>query len=58
MTTQYAPLSLTPRKPDQIEVTITYLEQAARPSLAKPPAPHRKCALSVRRCIFTAISTI
>ncbi len=45
MTTQYAPLSLTPRKPDQIEVTITYLEQAARPSLAKPPAPHRKCAL-------------
>lgn len=45
MTTQYAPLSLTPQKPDQIEVTITYLEQSARPSLPKPPAPRRKCAL-------------
>jgi GNAT superfamily N-acetyltransferase len=45
MTTQYAPLSLTPQKSNQIEVTITYLEQTARPSLPKPPPPRRKCAL-------------
>jgi len=45
MTTIYSPLSLTPTSADRIEVTITYLEQTARPSLPKPPAPARKTAL-------------
>ncbi len=37
MTTRRSPLSLTPEDADQIAVTITYLEQSARPHL--PPAP-------------------
>ena len=45
MTTIYSPLSLTPTSADRIEVTITYLEQTARPSLPKPPSPARKTAL-------------
>ena len=45
MTTQYSPLSLTPKSDDRIDVTITYLEQTARPVLAKPPSPKRKTAL-------------
>lgn len=45
MTTQYSPLSLTPKGPDRIEVTITYLEQSERPLLPKPVPPNRKCAL-------------
>ena len=44
-TTNYSPLSLTPKTGDRIEVTITYLEQSARPSLPKPVAPRRKTAL-------------
>jgi len=38
-------LSLTPTTDDRIEVTITYLEQSARPNLPRPPAPTRKTAL-------------
>lgn len=45
MTTTYSPLSLTPTDDDRIEVTITYLEQTARPNLPRPPAPKRKTAL-------------
>ncbi|MEO1137214.1 MAG: GNAT family N-acetyltransferase, partial [Pseudomonadota bacterium] len=45
MTTQFSPLSLTTKTEDQIEVTITYLEQTARPLLPTPIAPRRKTAL-------------
>lgn len=45
MTTRYSPLSLTTETDDQIEVTITYLEQTARPVLPTPIAPRRKTAL-------------
>lgn len=45
MTTTYSPLSLTPKTDSQIEVTITYLEQTARPVLPTPAAPRRKTAL-------------
>ncbi len=45
MTTIYSPLSLTPKGDDRIAVTITYLEQTARPVLPKSPAPKRKTAL-------------
>lgn len=45
MTTIFSPLSLTPKSDDRIEVTITDLEQTARPDLPRPPAPQRKTAL-------------
>ena len=44
MTTQRIPLPPTAAL-NQIEVTITYLEQRARPLLTKPPTPGRKTAL-------------
>ncbi|GJL93304.1 GNAT family N-acetyltransferase [Hyphococcus sp.] len=50
MTTIYSPLSLTPVNEDRIEVTITYLEQTARPLLPKPVAPARKTALMRAYC--------
>jgi len=45
MTTQRSPLSDKPSRLDKVEVTITYLEQTARPFLQHPPAPRRKTAL-------------
>ncbi len=46
MTAQFTPLSLTNPTNNQVEVTITYMEQRQRPALAPAPLPiRRKTAL-------------
>ncbi|WP_425408719.1 GNAT family N-acetyltransferase [Hyphococcus sp.] len=46
MTLRYSPLSRTAKTGDQVEVTITYMEQQSRPALAPaPPAGRGKAAL-------------
>jgi len=51
MTTQRIPLSDNPSESDKLEVTITDLEQDARPHFVHPPAPRRKTALMrVEKC--------
>ena len=49
MTTSYSPLSLTPDDGERLSVTITYLEQTARPVLPPPPALAEKMKLALMR---------